>query len=124
MDIEKSGRRLAALRTWAARLGLAAMLLHVAVAAFHHHDVLPQLGLSFGQSAPIAVSGTDQAPLDDGADCAICQILSVMGWVPDAPHALAAMVTVLGLVSFVLFDRVFRRPPMVVGGPRAPPVSV
>lgn len=118
------GKRRAAWRLWAARLGLAAMLLHLAVAAFHHHTALPELGLSLGHASATAVSGPDQAPLDDGSDCAICQILSVMGWVPDAAQSMAAMVTILGLVSFVLFDRVFRRPPVVAGYPRAPPVSL
>lgn len=116
----------AMLRAVAMRLGLIAMLAHLGVAIFHHHDAFP--GFSFVTSgvasgwSGASVSHDDQAPIDDGSDCAVCQILSMFGAVPAAILPLGIVAALLGLASFFRADCVARRPPLVVGCPRAPPV--
>jgi hypothetical protein len=114
----------AAVRAWAVRLGVAAMLLHVVVAAFHHHDVLPMLSLSAPAAAQDVLVQDDQTPPDDGSDCAVCQILSLIGPMPVAALAVAVVACLLGLLSFCLADCAARRPSLVAGYPRAPPAFI
>lgn len=114
----------AMLRAAAMRLGLIAMLAHLGVAIFHHHDAFPGLSLLAAEWSGASVSHGDQAPVDDGSDCSVCQILSMFGAAPEGSFALRGMVFLSGLASFFLADCVARRPPLVVGRPRAPPVSL